>query len=142
LDQTVQRIHPDGWRHTAEDHLLQDHCLRVTAGEYAARATISEGENYSGSGASTFRIADPRTLSADLLVGFGVDKLNVKQGDLMTYTITVRNFGPDPAYNAVVNDTLSSASTFVLRRSTAVALRLRPGARPASCLVRGRRSEL
>ena len=60
-----------------------------------------------------FRIANPATVRSDLLVGIGIDKTTVKPGDLLTYTITVRNFGPDTAVNAVVNDTLSSGSTFV-----------------------------
>ena len=59
------------------------------------------------------RIADPATVRSDLLVGIGLDKTTVKPGDLLTYTITVRNFGPDTAVNPVVNDTLSSGSTFV-----------------------------
>jgi uncharacterized repeat protein (TIGR01451 family) len=50
---------------------------------------------------------------SDLLIGIGVDKTTVKQGDLLTYTITVQNFGPDAAINAVVNDVLASGSTFV-----------------------------
>jgi uncharacterized repeat protein (TIGR01451 family) len=59
------------------------------------------------------RIADPATVRSDLLVGIGVDKTTVRPGDLLTYTVTIRNFGPDIAVNAVVNDMLSSGSTFV-----------------------------
>jgi uncharacterized repeat protein (TIGR01451 family) len=55
----------------------------------------------------------PGSIEADLLIGIGVDRTTVRQGDLLTYTITVRNFGPDTAINAVVNDVLSSGSTFV-----------------------------
>ena len=54
--------------------------------------------------------AGPR---ADLLVSLGVDKTSVKQGQLLTYTITVHNFGADTAQNVVVNDTLSTGTTFV-----------------------------
>jgi uncharacterized repeat protein (TIGR01451 family) len=50
---------------------------------------------------------------ADLLVSLGVDKTSVKQGEQLTYTITVHNFGPHTAANVVINDTLSSGSTFV-----------------------------
>jgi uncharacterized repeat protein (TIGR01451 family) len=50
---------------------------------------------------------------ADLLVSLGVDKTSVKQGEQLTYTITVQNFGPDAATSVVVNDTLSSGTTFV-----------------------------
>jgi len=57
------------------------------------------------------------TGKADLLIGVGVDKTSVKQGDLLTYTITVQNLGPDTAINAVVNDLLASGSTFVSAHS-------------------------
>lgn len=68
--------------------------------------------NYSG-GLFPLRIADPAAVRSDLLIGIGGDNTTVKPGDLLTYTITVRNFGPDTAVNAVMNDTLSSGSTFV-----------------------------
>ena len=54
---------------------------------------------------------------ADLLVSLGVDKTNVRQGDLLTYTVTVRNFGRGAAQNVVVNDLLSSGTTFVSARA-------------------------
>jgi uncharacterized repeat protein (TIGR01451 family) len=54
--------------------------------------------------------AGPR---ADLLVSQAVDKISVKQGDALTYFITVKNFGPDTAPNVVVTDTLSSGTTFL-----------------------------
>src|SRR6266700_2018442 len=50
---------------------------------------------------------------ADLLLSLGADKTSVKQGDQLTYTITVQNFGPGDASSVVVNDTLSSGTTFV-----------------------------
>ena len=72
----------------------------------------AEYYDYSG-GLFPLRIADPATVRSDLLVGLGVDQTTVKPGDPLTYTVTVRNFGPDTAVNAVVNDTLPSGSTFV-----------------------------
>ena len=36
----------------------------------------------------------------------------MKQGDTLTYTITVKNFGPNRAVNTVVNDTLSGGTGF------------------------------
>ena len=51
--------------------------------------------------------------AADVLVSLGVDKSSVKQGDQLTYTITVKNFGPGAATNVIINDTLSSGTTFV-----------------------------
>ena len=55
----------------------------------------------------------PGATESDLLIGIGVDRTTVRQGDRLTYTITVRNFGPNTAINALVNDVLSSGSTFV-----------------------------
>jgi uncharacterized repeat protein (TIGR01451 family) len=51
--------------------------------------------------------------SADLSVSLGADKTIVKQGDRLTYTLTVQNFGSGTAANVVVNNTLSSGTTFV-----------------------------
>jgi uncharacterized repeat protein (TIGR01451 family) len=55
--------------------------------------------------------------NADLLVGLGVNNLHPRQGDLITYTITARNFGPDTAINAIINDLLSSGTTFYSAQS-------------------------
>jgi uncharacterized repeat protein (TIGR01451 family) len=55
---------------------------------------------------------DPGVGSADLLVGLEVDNLHPRQGDMITYTITVRNFGPSDAVNVLMNDLLSSGTTF------------------------------
>ncbi|HSE31425.1 MAG TPA: DUF11 domain-containing protein, partial [Pyrinomonadaceae bacterium] len=77
-----------------------------------ASITASTSGYYSGSLGTTFQVVDPATLHADLLVGLGVNNLNPRQGDLITYTITVRNFGPDTATNTIVNDVLSSGTTF------------------------------
>ena len=51
--------------------------------------------------------------SADLSVSLGANNTSVKQGDKLTYTLTVQNFGPGTAANVEVNDTLSSGATFV-----------------------------
>jgi uncharacterized repeat protein (TIGR01451 family) len=59
----------------------------------------------------------PGPTEADLLIRIGVDRTTIRQGDLLTYTITVRNCGPNTAINAVVNDVLSSGSTFVSARA-------------------------
>jgi len=52
---------------------------------------------------------------ADLLVSLGADKMSVRQGDSLTYTISVSNFSRGEAQNIVVNDVLSSGTTFVCR---------------------------
>jgi uncharacterized repeat protein (TIGR01451 family) len=53
---------------------------------------------------------------ADLIVSQSVDKTSVKQGDLLTYTVRVRNLGPNAASDVVVSDVLSSGVTFVEAR--------------------------
>jgi uncharacterized repeat protein (TIGR01451 family) len=58
------------------------------------------------------------SFDADLLISQGVDKISVKQGELLTYTITVSNFGPYAALNTVVTDTLPSGSTFYSAQAT------------------------
>ena len=54
---------------------------------------------------------------ADLLVSLGVNKTLVRRGDLLTYTITVQNFGPNTATNVVVNDVLPDSTTFYRAQS-------------------------
>jgi len=51
-------------------------------------------------------------------VSLGADKTSVKQGDKLTYTVTVQNFGPDTASNVVSNDSLSSGTTFLSASAT------------------------
>jgi len=53
---------------------------------------------------------------ADLMVSQTVDKTSVKQGELLTYFIRVRNLGPQTAPSVVVTDVLSSGVTFVKAR--------------------------
>jgi uncharacterized repeat protein (TIGR01451 family)/CSLREA domain-containing protein len=71
---------------------------------------------YSGMGSTTFTVFDPAN-RADLSLGLGVSNNAPRQGDLVTYTVTVRNFGPSTAVNTVINDLLSSGTTFVSARA-------------------------
>jgi uncharacterized repeat protein (TIGR01451 family) len=50
--------------------------------------------------------------AADLLVGVGQDLLNVRQGEELTYIITVANNGGSRALDTVVRDTLPSGAVF------------------------------
>jgi uncharacterized repeat protein (TIGR01451 family) len=72
-------------------------------------ANASDGD---GTDVGAFERQSSCTATADLLIGLGVDKINVRQGDVLTYTITVRNFGPNAAINTVINDMISSGTTF------------------------------
>ena len=69
--------------------------------------------NASGGDGSDVGAFEVQLQHADLLISCGADETNVRQGDTLTYTITVQNFGPDNAINVVANDTLSSGTTFV-----------------------------
>jgi uncharacterized repeat protein (TIGR01451 family) len=50
--------------------------------------------------------------TADLFVSQSADKTSVKQNDVLTYTLTVRNFGPNRAQNVAVDDMLPSGTVF------------------------------
>ncbi len=77
-------------------------------------ASIPNAPGGDGSDIGAFEV---QGTTADLLVSLGADKTSVKQGDTLTYTVTVRNFGPDYARNVLVNDTLSSGTVFVSAQS-------------------------
>jgi uncharacterized repeat protein (TIGR01451 family) len=49
---------------------------------------------------------------ADLLVSQAADKTSVKQNDVLTYTLTVQNFGANRAVNVIVDDTLPAGTVF------------------------------
>jgi len=52
-------------------------------------------------------------VSADLFIGQSADQTKVKQGEMLTYTVTVGNLGPDGAAGVEVFDELSSGVAFV-----------------------------
>jgi uncharacterized repeat protein (TIGR01451 family) len=60
----------------------------------------------------------PSERPADLLVSKSATPDPVKTGDNLTYTIRVRNLGPGPAINLVLNDPLPLGTTFVSGSST------------------------
>jgi uncharacterized repeat protein (TIGR01451 family) len=55
----------------------------------------------------------PPPPSADLFIDQTADEIKVKQGELLTYTLTVGNLGPDQATNVMVFDELSTGVAFV-----------------------------
>jgi uncharacterized repeat protein (TIGR01451 family) len=78
--------------------------------QFGPRVGVVGDGYYFGEGTASLTVSD---WSADLLLSLGIDQTTIKPGDVVTYTITVRNFGPNAAANVVVNDTLSSGTTFV-----------------------------
>lgn len=63
-----------------------------------------------------YELQGPLAAVADLMISQSVDKTNVKQGELITYSIRVQNLGPETAPDVVVNNLLSSGVTFVEAR--------------------------
>jgi uncharacterized repeat protein (TIGR01451 family) len=74
--------------------------------------TYKANDGQADSNVATVTIVVNPPNEADLHIGLSVDNLNPRQGDLITYTITVRNFGAGDAVNTVVRDVLSSGTTF------------------------------
>jgi len=60
-----------------------------------------------------YELQGPFVARTDLILSQTSDKTSVKQGDLLTYTVRVRNLGPETAPNAVLINELSSGVTFV-----------------------------
>jgi uncharacterized repeat protein (TIGR01451 family) len=60
------------------------------------------------------------------MISQAVDKPSAKQGDKVTYTVRVQNLGPQTAPSVVVNDILSSGTTFVEARANRGSLQAPP----------------
>jgi uncharacterized repeat protein (TIGR01451 family) len=60
-----------------------------------------------------YELQGPFIARTDLIVSQSANKTSVKAGDLLTYTVRVRNLGPETAPNVVVTNVLSSGVTFV-----------------------------
>jgi uncharacterized repeat protein (TIGR01451 family) len=102
-------------------HALLTGSLAIDAGDQAeclAHDIVADQRGFARDshcdiGAFEFN-AGPR---ADLLISQTVDKVSVRQGDTLTYFITVKNLGPDTAPNVIVTDTMSSGTTFLSVRA-------------------------
>jgi uncharacterized repeat protein (TIGR01451 family) len=79
--------------------------------DIATRTNANDGCDI---GAYELQAATP--VVADLIVSQSVDKTSVKQGDYLTYTVRLRNLGPNAASGVVVSNVLSSGVTFVEAR--------------------------
>jgi uncharacterized repeat protein (TIGR01451 family)/CSLREA domain-containing protein len=60
-----------------------------------------------------YELQGPFVARTDLIISQSANKTSVKQGDLLTYTVRVRNLGPETAPNVVVTNVLSTGVTFV-----------------------------
>jgi uncharacterized repeat protein (TIGR01451 family)/CSLREA domain-containing protein len=63
-----------------------------------------------------YELQGPVAITADLMISQAVNKISVKQGELLTYSIRVQNLGPETALNVVVTDVLPTGATFVEAR--------------------------
>jgi uncharacterized repeat protein (TIGR01451 family) len=82
-------------------------------------ATLQFTDNAAGSPQSvplTGMGVEPVGQQADLAVSIAASPNPVKAGSRVTYTITILNAGPNAALNVLLNDMLSSQSTFVSAR--------------------------
>jgi uncharacterized repeat protein (TIGR01451 family) len=88
--------------------------LAFTPGATGARsASLSIGDNTAGSPHVVELSGVGATPSADLAVGISAAAGGGKAKGRVTYTITVYNAGPASALDILLNDTLSSQTTFV-----------------------------
>jgi uncharacterized repeat protein (TIGR01451 family) len=79
----------------------------------ARSATLSLTDNAAGSPHTVALTGTGGVPSADLAVSISASPNPVKTGQKVTYTITVLNAGPSTASSILINDSLSSQSTFV-----------------------------
>lgn len=79
--------------------------------DIASRANVADGCDI-----GAYEVQAGAPLVADLIVSQSVDKTSVKQGELLTYTVRVRNLGPNLSGDVVVSNELSSGVTFVAAR--------------------------
>jgi uncharacterized repeat protein (TIGR01451 family) len=88
--------------------------LTFTPGAAGPRsATLTITDNGLGSPHTVALTGTGATPIADLAVSISASPNPVKTGQKVTYTITVYNAGPSAATSILVNDSLSSESTFV-----------------------------
>ena len=76
-------------------------------------ATVTITDNRLNSPHSVSLTGTGGTPSADLAAGISASPNPVKSGSKVTYTITIFNAGPSTARTILINDSLSSQSTFV-----------------------------
>jgi len=79
----------------------------------AQSATLTISDNGLGSPHTVSLAGTGGTPSADLAVSISAAPNPVKTGQKVTYTITLLNAGPSAATSILINDSLSSQSTFV-----------------------------
>ena len=88
--------------------------LTFTPGAAGARsASLSISDNGLGGPHTVSLTGTGATPTADLAVSISATPNPVKSGQKVTYTITLLNAGPSTATSILINDTLSSQSTFV-----------------------------
>jgi len=92
----------------------QGDCPGETVDQRGAKRPVDDsGITNAGNGCD---IGAYEVQGGDLMVSQTVDKTSVKQGDQVTYSVRVRNLGPQTAPNVVLTDALSSGATFVSAR--------------------------
>ena len=104
------------WTITVEVDVPAD----ATSGSVINTASVTGiGDTTSANDSATqsTTVGTPVVASADLVLTIVVDDGTPNEGDVVTYTITVANKGPDDATGVVVTDMLPNGVTFVSSRS-------------------------
>lgn len=83
-----------------------------TVGQYALISIL--GNEHDNASVCPAQLCSPPTLSADLsLTQTGPNSSTLAQNSPATFTLTIRNDGPNPATNVVVNDTLPPGIQYI-----------------------------
>ena len=85
----------------------------ASPGAQTNTATISHSDQFDSDAGNNSASATETPQQADLQVSKTVSNPTPNVGDTITYTITLRNAGPDPATDVTVQDALPAGVTFV-----------------------------
>ena len=97
----------------ATSQTLQIQATVVSPSASTNTATISHSDQTDGNPGNNSASATVTPQQADLSLSKTVSNANPTVGTNVTFTVTLRNLGPDPATNVTVNDLLPAGLTFV-----------------------------
>src|SRR5262249_41111581 len=92
---------------------LQIQARVVSSSPQTNTAAVSAADQFDPNPGNNSAAATATPQQADLQVTKAVSNPTPNVGDTITYTVTLRNAGPDPATNVTIRDVLPSGVTFV-----------------------------
>src|SRR5262249_35700527 len=101
------------------DAVLQIHGVLVSPDPQVNTATVTHSDQFDPSPGNNSSSATVAAQQADLQVSKSVSNPTPNVGDVITYTITLANNGPDPATTVTVNDLLPADVSFVSSSASA-----------------------